>query len=330
MVLSICRVVVVRQPTLPRVARVLSTTEGAHRGAFTPLDWIVFVAIGAIWGSSFLLIAIGLEAFEPGLITWLRVVVGAAVLRLVPAARTPVARDDRARFVAVSILWVAIPFTLFPLAQTAVSSAVAGMLNGGVPVVTAVVASVWLGRLPGRLQLVGLVLGLAGVVMIALPAAGEGSSEAIGVLLVVIAVLCYGVAINIVGPLQQRYGAVPVMARVLMLGAIWTAPFGAASIGTSSFSWPALAAVLALGAIGTGFAFAFMARFVGRVGGTRASFATYLIPVVALVLGVTIRGDDVATVAVLGVALVIAGAFLASRPEPGSANRSGPAVPPTP
>ena len=53
------------------MARVLSTSEGTHRGAFAPLDWILFASIGGIWGSSFVLILIGLESFEPGLVTWL-------------------------------------------------------------------------------------------------------------------------------------------------------------------------------------------------------------------------------------------------------------------
>ncbi len=74
-----------------------------------------------------------------------------------------------------------------------------------------------------------------------------------------------------------------------------------------------LAAVLALGALGTGLAFVYMGTLVGRVGGTRAAFATYLIPVVAIVLGVAIRDETVAAIAIVGVALVIGGAILASR-----------------
>jgi drug/metabolite transporter (DMT)-like permease len=77
--------------------------------------------------------------------------------------------------------------------------------------------------------------------------------------------------------------------------------------------------VVFLGVVGTGIAFAFMGSLVGRVGSTRASFITYLIPVVALVLGVTFRGDDVAPLALIGVALVIGGAFLASRRAVGAA-----------
>jgi drug/metabolite transporter (DMT)-like permease len=300
------------------VARLLSTTEAEHRGAFSLLDWTAFVGIGAIWGSSFLLIAVGLESLEPGFVTWFRIAAGAAVLWLVPDARGRLDRSDRVRIVAVSFLWVAIPLTLFPLAQRSVSSAVAGMLNGGVPLVTAAIASVMLRRPPGRAQAVGLALGFAGVVMIALPAAGEGSSQAFGVAMIVAAVVCYGLAINVVAPLQQRYGSARVMARMIGLGAVWTAPFGAIGLVGSSFAWRPVLAIAVLGAIGTGLAFVLMSGLVGRVGGTRASFATYLIPVVALVLGVTIRDDRVSAVAVSGVACVIAGAILASRPDRGA------------
>jgi drug/metabolite transporter (DMT)-like permease len=279
------------------------------------VDWVRFLSLALIWGSSFVLIAEGLDAFEPGVVTWVRIVSGAAVLAMLPRARTPIAREDRARLVAVSLLWVAVPFTLFPLAQQHVASAVAGMLNGTTPIVTAVVASLLLRRLPGRLQVSGLLLGFLGVALIAIPAGSQGSSEAIGVVMLVVAASCYGVAINLVVPLQQRYGPLPVMTRVLGLAAVFTAPFGIASIPASAFAWSSLAAVLALGAIGTGLAFVLMGNLAGRVGGTRASFVTYLVPVVALLLGVAVRGDVVATISIVGIGCVIAGAVLASRRE---------------
>jgi drug/metabolite transporter (DMT)-like permease len=130
-----------------------------------------------------------------------------------------------------------------------------------------------------------------------------------------VVVVCYGVAINTAAPLQQRYGAIPVMARMLVLAAIWTGPFGLASIPASHFSWMSLGAVVVLGAVGTGVAFVLMGRLVGRVGGTRASFSIYLIPVVALGLGVAFRSEQVAAIAVAGIAMVIGGAMLASRAE---------------
>jgi drug/metabolite transporter (DMT)-like permease len=296
------------------LARILTTSEGTHRGAFIAGDWALFLSIGVIWGSSFLLILIGLESFEPGLVTWLRVAFGAAVLWMLPN-RVSIDRADLPRLVAMSVLWVAIPFTLFPLAEQHVTSAVAGMLNGGLPILTALFGSMMLRRLPTRVQIVGLMLGAAGVAAIAISTAGEGSSETLGVAMLLLAVVCYGIAINIATPLQQRYGPVAVMARMLALATLWTAPFGLASVPGSRFSWTSLGAVLVLGAAGTGLAFVLMGQLVGRVGSTRASFATYLIPVVAIALGMLLRSEQVAAVGIVGVVLVIAGAVLASRAE---------------
>ena len=297
---------------------VLSTSVGTHRGAFTAPDWGLFGSIGAIWGSSFLFIAIGLEAFEPGLITWLRVALGAAVLWFVPAARASVARVDLARLVALSFLWVAVPFTLFPLAQQWISSGLTGLLNGALPIFATAVGAVMLRRLPGPAQVIGLVVGFAGVIAIAAPSLAEGSNEALGVVLVLVAVSCYGVAINIAAPLTQRYGSLPVMARMLALASLWTAPFGVVGLADSSFSWGRFVAIVALGAFGTGLAFVLMGRLVSRVGSSRASFATYLIPVVALVLGAIFLDESVRALSIVGIGLVMAGALLASRKERGA------------
>ena len=295
--------------------RVLSTAHGTHRGAFAAIDWLLFAAVGTIWGASFLFIAIGLDAFRPGLVTWLRILFGAAALWWFRGARVRIERQDLPRLAVLSITWVVLPFTLFPLAQGSVNSAIAGMLNGAAPIFTAVIATLLLRRAPGPRQLVGIPLGFVGVAAIALSAATGGPSQVLGVVLIVVATICYGIAFNVATPLQQRYGSLPVMAWILALGAVLTAPFGIASIGGSSFGWDALAAVAVLGLVGTGFAFVLMGRLVGRVGPTRASIVGYLIPVVALGLGVLFRADEVGPFGLIGVVLVIAGAYLTSRRE---------------
>ncbi len=294
---------------------VLSTSEGQNRGAFTIRDWGLFASIGGIWGASFLFIAVGLEAFEPGVITWARVVLGAAVLWLLPASRTPIPRHDRPRLVAVSVLWVAIPFTLFPLAEQHITSALTGLLNGAVPIMTAAAGAIMLRRLPDRSHLAGLAVGFLGVAIIALPAAGSGSSEAIGVAMVLVAITCYGCAANIAVPLTQRHGSLPVMARMLTIAAVLTTPFGIAGLFASSFRLASFAAVAVLGLVGTGLAFWIMGRLIARVGATRAAFAIYLTPVVALILGVVFLDERIHAGAIAGVTLVIAGAILASRKE---------------
>jgi drug/metabolite transporter (DMT)-like permease len=299
--------------------KLFTATTAENEEQFTPRDWALFLAVSGIWGSSFLFIAIGLDALPPGLITLMRVSLGAIALAVLPRQRVSIADNDRFRLVVLSFLWVAIPFTLFPIAEQHINSAVTGLLNGGTPIFAAIVATVLLRQPPRGAQLIGLAVGFAGVVMISLPSLGDGTSEAIGVALVIAATVCYGFAINLAGPMQQRYGSVNLTAKMLALATIWTAPYGLWDIGDAEWEIGPVLAVVFLGVVGTGIAFAFMGSLVGRVGSTRASFITYLIPVVALVLGVTFRGDDVAPLALIGVALVIGGAFLASRRAVGAA-----------
>jgi drug/metabolite transporter (DMT)-like permease len=297
--------------TPPAPARATPTTGAA----FTGSDWAIFSSIGLIWGASFLFIAIGLESLEPGVITSLRVMLGAATLAILPGARLRLLPEDRIRMVTLSIIWVGIPFTLFPLAEQHINSAVAGLLNGAVPMFTALFGVLLFNRRTNGPQLVGLGVGLLGVVLISLPSLTEGSSQALGVGLVLLATLCYGLATNLAAPLQVRYGSRPVMTRMLALAVLWTLPFGLVSVPGSSVELAPMAAVLVLGVVGTGLAYLLMGSLVSRVGPTRASFITYLIPGVSLVLGVVFKDDHVAVLAVVGVALVIVGAMLAGRQE---------------
>lgn len=298
-----------------RPPRILSTSVGTHTQAFGPAEWALFSSLALIWGASFLFMDMGLDAFHPGLVTWLRVSLGAAVLWLVPRARRTVEREDWPRLVTLSVTWVALPFTLFPIAQQWVNSAVAGMLNGGLPIFAATIGALMLRRIPRGAQLLGLLVGLAGVVAIGLPSVGKGEAQALGVGLIVLATVCYGLAVNISVPMLQRYGSAPVMARMLGLTALWTAPFGIVGLSRSTFLWSSLLAVVALGVLGTGLAYALVGSLARRVGATRSSFITYVIPVVALFLGVAFRGDQVSGLAVAGVALVLGGALLASLRE---------------
>ena len=293
--------------------RLLSTSEGETDESFSSLDWALVTFISATWGASFLLMAIGLDDFEPGAVTLARVGFGAITLNLMPAARRRFAPDEQRRILFLGVLWVALPLTFFPIAQQWIDSAVAGMLNAATPAVTAVVASIMLRRPPGSRQRLGILVGFIGVVCISAPTIGDGDTAWLGVMLVIGATLCYGVSINVVAPLQQRHGSLPVLARVQMVAAIAVAPWGLYGVNESSFSWGALAAVMTLGILGTGFAYAAFGQLIGHVGGTRASIVTYLIPLVAVVLGVVVRDESISWLAGLGCALVLCGAWLSSR-----------------
>lgn len=296
--------------------RLLTTSHGTNRAAFSASDWTLFLSLVLIWGASFLFMDIGLDHFHPGVVTFLRVGVGAATVALVPRARqSRIDPQDWPRIALLSLIWIAAPLTFFPIAQQWINSAVAGMLNGAMPIFTAVVATVLLRKLPGRRQIAGLVIGFVGIAAISLPSAGEGGTAFVGVVLVLAATIFYAFSINLVTPLQQRYGSLPVLARVQWVAAVLVTPFGVVGLPASDFAWSSLAACLAVGVLGTGLAFVLIGTLTGSVGPTRASFITYLIPVVALLLGVAFRGDAVSAVAVAGVLAVILGALLASRRE---------------
>ena len=295
---------------------ILTSAKAQNDGHFVATDWALFVGVSLIWGSSFLLIAEALESLTPGVITLGRVGFGAITLWLIRLRRRTdvrVSPEDRKQIILLSVLWVGLPFTLFPLAQTHINSAVTGLLNGATPVFAGVVSGVLVRVVPSKTQRIGIAVGFIGVVLISFGSSSGGSTEVLGIVLVLIATLCYGFAVNIAPPLQAKYGAIVTMSEVLGFATIWVLPFGILSLPGARFETGSLAAVIFLGAVGTGLAYWIMATLVGRVGGVRASFITYLIPVVSLLLGITLRNDVVTGLAIFGSVLTIGGAFLASR-----------------
>jgi drug/metabolite transporter (DMT)-like permease len=291
----------------------LETGGGSRQGAFGPLEWLLLASIALIWGSSFLFIDLGLEALEPGVIAVARVGLGIAALALFPAARRPIGREDRLRVAFLGVIWAGLPLILFPVAQQWIDSSVAGMLNGAVPLAGAAWAVLLLGRPLPLVHAVGLLAGFGGVLAISWPQLAGSRATMLGTSLVVLAVVCYGLAVNLAVPLQQRYGALPVLLRAQLAALVLLLPFGLWGLGGSHLEWGPALAMVPLGVLGTGLAFVLMTTLVGRVGGPRGAVATYFIPVVAIALGVAFLGEQVAPAALGGTGLVVAGAWLTSR-----------------
>jgi drug/metabolite transporter (DMT)-like permease len=276
---------------------------------------VLLVLPGVIWGASFLFIAEGLPATGPNGVTFARIAVGFATLACVPAARAAVPRTAWPAIALLGVLWLAFPLSMFPLAERDVSSAVTGMLNGANPLFTAIVAAVLARRAPPGGVVVGLAVGIVGVALVGWPTVHEGSNSVRGVALILAAVLSYGFALNLARPLQQRFGALPVIWRAQGVALALTAPLGFPAIRAARWSAGPALSLIALGALGTGVAYVVLAQAAGRFGATRASATTFLIPPAALLLGVLVRGERVAAVAVLGGAICVAGAWLVRRAQ---------------
>jgi drug/metabolite transporter (DMT)-like permease len=279
------------------------------------MDWILLIVPGTIWGASFLFIAEGLEAMGPNGVTFTRILVGFLTLAVFPGARRAIGREDWLGTALVGLLWMAFPLSMFPYAERHVSSALTGMLNGAVPLFIAIVAAGMARRWPSREIALGLAVGLGGAVLMGLPTLGQGRSTVLGVLLILAALVSYGFALNIARPVQQRQGALPVIWRAQAVALVLTAPLGLPELLRARWSPGPLFSLLALGALGTGVAYVLTVMAAGRVGATKASATAFLIPPVALLLGVLVRGEHVARLSVLGGIVCLAGAWLMRRAQ---------------
>lgn len=282
-------------------------TAAHHAGA---AEWVILSLPGMIWGASYLFIADALGAIGPGGVTLVRLVIGFLTLSLFPSARKPVLRSDWLKIVALGVFWMAFPLSMFPFAERHVSSALTGMLNGANPLFTTSVAALIAWKLPTRRVMAGIAIGLAGTIVMGLPTLKEGHSTVAGVGMILVALVSYGVALNLASPLQQRNGSLPVVLRAQLIAMVLIVPIGWRDVLHVKWAPGPLAALLALGVMSTGIAFAIMSVSAGRFGAARASSTAFLVPAEALVLGVIFRHEHVALISVLGGIVCVAGALI--------------------
>jgi drug/metabolite transporter (DMT)-like permease len=270
--------------------------------------------LGAIWGTSFLLIKIGVRAFTPLQVAFGRMLFG--VLALVPVVlsqRTRMPRDARtwAHLGVAALLLNSAPFTLFAVGERHVSSVLAGIWNGATPLFVLVVVLVTLREeRPTRVRVLALALGFAGVLVVLGAWRGIGRGELVGNAACLGAALLYGFGF----PYARRYlatGKLTIAALAfgqLGIGALQLAlvlPFA----GGLPDALPAgpLAAIVALGVVGTGLAYLLNYSIIRDAGATAASTVGYLVPVFATIAGVTLLGEPLTWNAPVGGLLVLLG-----------------------
>jgi drug/metabolite transporter (DMT)-like permease len=268
-----------------------------------------------IWGWSFLFIKVAVQGMTPATVAWARVTLGAGVMLVVLRARRTQLppRSERAQwrhFVVLAITYNAVPFTLLAWAEQHISSALAAVLNASTPLFAAALTAVLLGERLRAAQFAGLVLGFVGVAV----AAGVGGddfsgSSRWGELAVVGVSACYGFGFTY----AQRHlaGIAPVVtaggqllaATVILLpvAAVTTAARGLELTPTRALS------IVLLGAVGTGIAYLINYQSIAELGSTKASVVTYLVPVVAVVVGVLFLDEAFEVGLVVGGGLTIAG-----------------------
>jgi drug/metabolite transporter (DMT)-like permease len=277
-----------------------------------------------MWGSSYLFIKIGVETLPPLSLVLLRVLVGLAILLAVVAVtRTPLPRDARtlAHLAVLGAVNIAIPFWLISAAEQHISSGMAGILQSTAPFFTLVIAAAFIHDeriTPGRLA--GIGLGFLGILVLSAENIADlGSALGIERLLAELAVVGASLAYGI-GNTYARRNLRSTRPLVLSMGqvgwaAVWVGVLALVADGgvTLPAGPEAAFSVLWLGAIGTGFAYLVFFRLLTGWGPTRASLVAYLLPVVAVILGVVVLGETIDAFFLAGAGLIVAGVWVVNR-----------------
>jgi drug/metabolite transporter (DMT)-like permease len=272
--------------------------------------------LALLWGSSFLFIKVAVEGVSPAQLVLARLALGALVLlAFMVARRERLPRDGRlwGHLVIAALVANILPYFLFGWAeQRGVASAVAGSLNATTPLFTLAVA--WASgteRRMGPARAVGLLIGFLGAVVALAPwRTGAFTLAGIGQLACLLAAASYGV-----GYVYQRrfiagrgFSPLALAASQLTMATLLlalTAPVTAREPITVTAG--VLASILALGVLGTGIAYILNYRLIVDEGATSASTVTYLLPIVALALGIIVLDEPVAWTLFAGTVLILLG-----------------------
>ena len=286
-----------------------------HR--FGPAEWGMTTAVALTWGASFLFIAIAIDHVATGVVPLARLGFGALALACFPAARKRIDRSDMGRVALLGLVAMTIPFYLYPLAEHSVSSSVTGMINGSIPVTTVVAAAILTRTAPSRRRILAVLIGFVGIALISFGSVGDDKGASIhGVIFLLVATCCYAFTSILSREMQVKYGTLTVLLWQELFAILFSLPLGVPALFDSSFTWSAVLSLMVLGALGTGFAYVMYGMLMVRAGAVRGVIGVFFTPIVATILGLVFRDESVTLLAVVGMCVVIVGAYLTSRPDP--------------
>jgi drug/metabolite transporter (DMT)-like permease len=282
-------------------------------------SWIYqFLLLGTIWGSSFLFISLGLEALSPTGIAFWRTFIGALTLLVVMLiSRIKFVRGWNAWFKIwiAGLFMSAIPAVLFGYAEQHVTSALAAIINASTPIFTVIAILIaFRAEKPKREVVIGLTVGLLGVFVVLGIWNGFGENDPLAVGALILAVICYGIG----SPFLRKYvEPLKLKPEAAVFGQVFTSaltllPFyllGQLTTGPLSFN--SVASMLALGILGTGIAYVIYYRLLAEVGSAIASAVTYLSPIIGVILGVLLLGENISWNEPVGAGIVLLGAAVA-------------------
>jgi drug/metabolite transporter (DMT)-like permease len=276
--------------------------------------------LAAIWGSNFLWIKLALRGLSPVEITFGRLILGAAVLFVIVAAGGYALPRSPVMWIHITVAAAfanAAPYLLFALGEQKVSSSTAGILNTTTPLWTILIA---LGtRHERRLSLMrafGLLIGFGGALLVFSPWHEHGGIASVGAIESLGAAACYGVSYVYMDKFIARRGVDPVAlsaCQLLSASAMLAVALGVVGAPAPRFSGVVVSSIAIMGLLGTGIAYMLNYQIITSDGATVASTVTYLLPVVAIILGIIVLNERLTALVLAGIALILIGVALTRR-----------------
>jgi drug/metabolite transporter (DMT)-like permease len=285
------------------------------------LRWLPgFIALGLVWGSSFLFIELALQSFSPAGIVLLRGLLGGVSLLLILGLRRewlPSFGFHWVHIAVVAVLLNAAPGFLFAVGQQWVPSSLAGIVNATTPLMTVLVVLIaFREQKPTVNQVLGIFVGLFGIVLVTNLVSKFEGLTLLGVSVLLLGTLCYGVAM----PYAKRHVAslpfspYALAAAQVSLSALISLPLALFSgVTNEPVTAEALWAIIGLGVLGTGLAYVWNYRNLELAGSLIASSVTYITPVVAVLLGVVLLQESISLSQAAGGLLILVSALLVQR-----------------
>jgi drug/metabolite transporter (DMT)-like permease len=275
----------------------------------TRRGWLLFIALGVLWGMPYLLIRIAVSSIDPLVLAMSRTLIGAALLLPIAWHRKALVVGFRRWrwLLAYTLIEICVPWLLLGHAETRLNSSTAGLLLAVVPLFAAlIVAKLGHERLEAR-RLLGLVIGFAGVALLVGIDIHFPDLPAVAATMVV--ALCYAVGPIIVDRKLKDVPAMGVVTASLIVATLVYAPF-APMVWPEHIPASAAWSAVGLGVLCTATAFLVFFALIAEAGPARATVVTYVNPAVAIVLGALVLSEPVTLGMVIGFPLVIAGSVL--------------------
>lgn len=276
-------------------------------------DLFRLVALGAMWGASYLFMRQAVPHFGSALMIELRVAIAGLLLAafMVAAGRRAEWRRHWRAWLLVAVIGTAVPFLLIAEALRTIDASTAAILNALVPLFTTIAAALWIREAVTSAKAAGIALSIAGTaVLVGWTPTPMTAQELMAVGMSVAATMLYGC--NIVFSRVRLREAAPLAtsAWTLLLAALVLLPFTPVDRDLAAIPAPAWLAVLGLAVVSTTVAFIFYYRLIADIGAVKASTVTLLVPVFGMAWGVLLLGEPLTPGRVAGCAVILFGCAL--------------------